>query len=222
MNKSRTHTNRTVSTVLLICILMLISAGISAQETEGEIQDSTQSPADIAEEDLLINNPEQENGEPTEDEALFSIWDFLRMFGILGLVLLAIYLVLRFLKRSGGGKFGNNDLIKIRASQSLGGSRSLHIIQIQNSFLLIGASENGVHKISEIEDQETIDTIRLHGSTSETTLGGSTFRDLLAKVLPGTSHSLQQKKTDFGKTSPDNEQSGSFLEQQKARLDKLR
>jgi flagellar protein FliO/FliZ len=98
---------------------------------------------------------------------LISVWDFLRMVLILGGVVGLVYIFFFLLKKGLGRRRFENELIQILGSTSLTGNKALHLVEVGNSIFLIGSAESGVSLIAPIEDQESIDHIKLEGSRSQ-------------------------------------------------------
>jgi flagellar protein FliO/FliZ len=156
-----------ITTFLLIGFLsfVYISVPLSAQERE-----DTQ---DIDESKLPLNGGEEGDegaaetgGEGQEAQGLstFTFWDFLRMVLVLGAVIGVIYVIFYFLKRRGAPKLQDNELFSIISTQAITNNRTLHLVQVGNQYFLVGSSEQSVNLISEIEDKETVDEIRLRMS----------------------------------------------------------
>ncbi len=151
--------------LIVLLSTIYITAPVFSQERE-----DTQ---DIDESKLLLDGGE-ETGEGTaeaeggEEEvgplSTFTFWDFLRMVLVLGAVIGVIYVIFYFLKRRGSAKLQDNELFSIISTQSITNNRTLHLVQVGNQFFLVGSSEQSVALISEIEDKETIDEIRLRMS----------------------------------------------------------
>ena len=156
--------------VYIIILLGTVSPSLTAQQTNRE--SSTQ---DIDESELLLDDIQeapdgsagdrgeeglQEDAEP-EPIGNITIWDFLRMILILGVIIGLIYLIFYFLKKRGSPKLQNNELFEVISTQALSNNRTIHLVQVGNQYFLIGSGEQSVNLISEIKDQETIDEIRL-------------------------------------------------------------
>ncbi len=152
--------------ILVYCILFLVLVtSLSAQDRARDIDES----------ELLLDGPGEDAGEndgnageeasgeegTTEPIGNITFWDFLRMILILGVIIGLIYLLFYFIKKRGSPRLQNNELFDIISTQALSNNRTVHLVQVGNQFFLIGAGEQSVNLISEIQDKETIDEIRL-------------------------------------------------------------
>lgn len=162
--------------IYILVSLMILTQGLTAQDaTEGEAGGRGQNIQEIDESKLLLDGGEtggdaagpgeEETGEGGEPVAgpvgNVTIWDFLRMILILGVIIGLIYIIFYFIKKRGSPKLQDNELFSIISTQAISNNRTLHLVQVGNQFFLVGSGEQSVNLISEIEDQETIDEIRL-------------------------------------------------------------
>jgi flagellar protein FliO/FliZ len=101
----------------------------------------------------------------------------------------AIYGLVFLIKRFSRGNTAQDPFLKVLAGAPLGTNRSAHIISVGSQAWLVGAAENGVNLISEIEDKEILDAMLLEDSrrSAEAPAGGLTgrfpdFRSLLRRL----------------------------------------
>ena len=113
--------------------------------------------------------------------SVVSTGDFVRMVVVLAAVLGAIYLLFRFLRRGAAGRAGNSELIAVLGSRALGGNRSLHLVRAAGGFYLVGAGDQAVNLIAEINDPESLDLLAAHGAGQGDVARGR-FADLLAEA----------------------------------------
>jgi flagellar protein FliO/FliZ len=109
---------------------------------------------------------------------------FIRMVVVLALVLCAIYLVFRLMKRLSRPKAGDEASIKVLASTGLGAGKALHVVALGSKAYLIGAAESSISLISEIEDREYVDALTLRAATAPRG-GKQGFAELLGSMLGG-------------------------------------
>lgn len=139
---------------------------------------------------------------------------FLRMILVLALVLVAIWLVFRFMKKVGKGKSVGGGSIKVLAQASLGTGKAVHVVSLGNKAWLIGSSESSVSLIAEVEDKELVDELVLKAATSD----GQTkadFSAMLQGLLGKKKHAGSQGDTGLPGIDPD------YLARQRDRLKKL-
>jgi flagellar protein FliO/FliZ len=191
---------------LVVFTLLPAAAGL-AQESSAAPETGFRRPA---EESLLIPDTEGEVTEQTQDQQgapLVSSWDFVRMILILAAVVGVIYLIFWVLKRGLRRQLPQNDLIRLLGSRNLTGNRALHLVELGKQVFLVGAAEGSISLISEIRDQETLDSIALERSQSETRAAQG-FANFFQSFLKSG------KQTSVGETI-------DFMKQQRQRLEKL-
>lgn len=139
-----------VPALLLFCAAPLFSQDANPDETT-----------------LAIDVPADGSGE-SGSLSVFSAWDFIKMVLILAAVIGVIYGIFHFLKKSGNPKFGETRLIRVLSSKTLTGARALHLVEVGNQVFLVGTSENAVNLVSEIDDKETLDGLKLQAASAAT------------------------------------------------------
>ena len=82
----------------------------------------------------------------------------------LALVAVAIYGIVFFIKRATRGSTSQDPFIKILGSTPLGTNRGAYIISVGSRAWLVGAAENGVNLIAEIEEKDILDAMLLEDS----------------------------------------------------------
>ena len=113
----------------------------------------------------------------------FSFWDFLKMVLILVFVIACIYGLFYILKKAAGSqKFKEDDLINIISSKSIAAGKTMHIVEVGNHIMVIGAADNSVSTLCEITDKETIDIIKLRKAETKKPVEGS-FQQYLYNIF---------------------------------------
>jgi flagellar protein FliO/FliZ len=138
---------------------------------------------------------------------------FLRMILVLGLVIGAIYLVFRVMKRIGRPKQRGEELVKVLAQTSLGAGKAVHVIGLGDKAWLIGSSESGVSLIAEIDDKVLLDDLALKAATAPTQP-----KTDFASVLSGL---LGKRRGGAGRKGANDGLGPDYLAQQRERLKKL-
>ena len=191
----------------LVCLLMgvaLFSWFLTAQE-------STPVPDFADETTILIEDTPAGEAEMPRG-ATFTFWDGLRMVLVLGAVLAFIYLLFRLLKKAGGPRFTNPELISLHATLGIAGGKTLHLVEVGGEYYLVGASENGVNLISKIEDKDALDQIQFKIST-EKPEPPKNFSDVLTRLF--------QKGEGGGRSGSSLGHTKEFMESQRNRLKNL-
>jgi flagellar protein FliO/FliZ len=171
---------------LCICGILVFITGsgggiLSAQALDGGELSADFVPADFVPADSLsaersIFLEETPPVEPVSLQGGASLFVILRMVLILVLAALAIYGVVFFLKRLTRPAEQRDPHLKILASVHLGSNRFAYVLSVGSRAWLVGAAENGVSLIAEIDDQEAVDAMRLDDS-QKSAEAGSRFLD---------------------------------------------
>ena len=117
---------------------------------------------------------------PARPAPVVSTGDFLRMVVVLAAVLGVVYLLVLLIKRSSRVRLGDGSCIALLGSRSLGGSRSLHLVQVGSGVYLVGATDQALNLIAEVTDQNAIDAVQPDHSRGNGS--GRRFSDLLADI----------------------------------------
>jgi flagellar protein FliO/FliZ len=148
-----------------------------------------------ASEETLLRNREAERALPLGDEvaalsggSTASVFTLLRMLLVLAVVAVAIYGVVVFMKRISRPPQQRNPYLKVLARVPLGAGTVAVVVSVGSKAWLVGAGDNSVSLLSEITDQELIDTMLLDESQKGVENGGkfADFGALLRRVSGGT------------------------------------
>jgi flagellar protein FliO/FliZ len=198
---------------ILLCFLLFALLPLAGAAAQDQADQPGTAPRRPAEESLLILDPEEpvQEGEAEDVQGgpLVSSWDFLRMVLILAAVVAVIYFIFWLLKRGVRRQLPQNDLIRLLGTRNLTGNRALHLVEMGKQVFLVGSAEGSISLISEIRDQETLDSIALERSQFEnrSTQGFAQFFQSILK-------SGKQRESSVGATI-------DFMKQQRQRLEKL-
>ncbi|MDC7222408.1 MAG: flagellar biosynthetic protein FliO [Spirochaetales bacterium] len=195
---------------LVVLFLIALTFSLSSQEAEEKdfpvIDEST----------LTFDSPAEQpaEGEEVITESFsgtgITTADYLRMVFFLIVVIVIIWLFIKLLRRYSGNRFGDQDMINLMGSQTLTAETSLHVVEVENSYYLLGASQNNVALITEIKDQETIDSLKLKRSRNHDRKGKS-FREMLTGLAPTKEEPGEEASSE----------SVDFLKRQRNRLKDL-
>jgi len=94
---------------------------------------------------------------------------------VLGGLLVVFYLARRFLRKDGGGQ--GNSLIRVVATQYIGVKKSVTLVEVPGTVLVLGISNESIRLLTKIEDQSAIDIIR-----QETSRMSPSFADHLHRL----------------------------------------
>lgn len=192
---------------LSIVLLLLAAFSLQAQQTAAE-----RDPLSVDETTLTFDQPPAgaESGDiPVPQDV--GVWDVLRMLLVLGLVVAFIWGFVWLMRRLIKRPEEKLDGVKLLATFSLSTTRVIYFLETGKRVLMLSGAENGVQLLSEIDDQELIDSLRLNAS--RVAARKDPFMEMIARFL---------KKPDTPEKDPTNvKESGDFLRLQRERLRNL-
>jgi len=81
---------------------------------------------------------------------------------VMGALLVVLYFMKRFLKKDIVGS--KEQLIKVIASQYIGIKKSISLVEVPGSILVVGVSNDNISLLTKIEDKVVLDTLRQESS----------------------------------------------------------
>jgi flagellar protein FliO/FliZ len=154
--------------------------------TEGIAGDSqVEAPgADASAEEATAASPEYDYTEPafTETKASYPLM-ILRTFAVLAVIIVVIWLIFRFLLKSRNKVISDTEIIKILATFPLAANRLIKVVDIAGKILILGVTDANINLITEVEDKELIDRIKL--ISSQEALGRGSFKEQFFKLIGG-------------------------------------
>jgi len=147
--------------------------------------------------------------------------DFLRVILVLGIVIALIYGFIWLLRKFSAVKAGGDSTIQLLSSRALKSDTTLYLIEAGSRIFLIGSSGNSLNLISEIDDKDSINEIRLQTlKAPDTPHGGFArlIRSHFGFLSPNAGKPTQEEDESVQNESID---SVSFLQKQRERLKNL-
>lgn len=167
--------------IVTLCRPLLIYAENTDKASEAPVEENIGQPADRE------GNPAEPAYEYTEPEFGGNRISYpllvLRTIAILAAIIVGIYLILRLFLKSRNKIVTDTGLIKVLSSYPLAANRVIQVVEIAGKIMILGVSESSINLITEVEDQEFIDKIKLL-SSKESKVGGS-FKDQIFKLMGG-------------------------------------
>lgn len=185
---------------IIILLMAALSLGLQAQDTgEEPVSQEREFPV-IDESSLTFEEPAGEAGlTDSLESGSITLTDYLRVIFFLALVIVLVWLFIRLLRRYSGNRFGDQEMINVMGSQALTAETSLHVVEVENSYYLLGASSSNISLITEITEEETVDALKLKRSQSYDRQGKNFFEMLMGLTprenAPGEEAS--EKSVDF-------------------------
>jgi flagellar biosynthetic protein FliO len=137
-----------------------------------------------ADEDAGQVLPEYDYTEPEfgENRTSYSLL-ILRTVAVLAVIIIAIYFVFRFLLKSRKRVVSDTEMIKVLATYPISANRFIKVVDIVGKILILGVTDSNINLITEVEDKEISDRIKLLSSKEGP--GRGTFREQFVKLLGG-------------------------------------
>jgi len=201
---------------VLVALLVLGSVGLASAQTGPAATPGAQpSPAPLPDEKTLTIS-DAPGATPSTAQAPsgdITVWDFVKMFVILGLVIGMILGFVWFMRKLSGQGQNTDAPIKVLHTQSLGGNRNLQVVEVGNDILLMGVSDSGVTLVKDLTGTEVGDSFKLAASQGK--VGG---KKGFAELLGGLMGVKPKIRPDVGQPG---ENSSDFLKKQRERLKNL-
>jgi flagellar biogenesis protein FliO len=175
---------------LLFAASLLCPFILSAQDTGEADTTSIESFDDTAGPDYEYEDPEF--GENRVSYPLL----VLRTLAVLAVIIVGIYFLFRLLVKKRNRIVAETDIIKVLASYPLASNRLIQVVEIAGKIMILGVTDSNINLITEVEDGELIDKIKLL-SSKESSAGGS-FKDQFLKLIGGKGFQNSGQLSYFG------------------------
>ena len=188
MNGFRKNRARGDLFVFLLLCALLLSLGAPLFAAKNGVAPHTQNTADAEDvrdtEDAGQVLPEYDYTEPEfgENRTSYSLL-ILRTVAVLAVIIIVIYLGFRFLLKSKKRLVSDTEMIKVLATYPISANRLIKVVDIAGKVLVLGVTDSNINLITEVEDKETSDRIKLLSSKEGP--GRGTFREQFGKLLGG-------------------------------------
>ncbi len=173
----------------------------------------------------ISQNNQYEYEKPTVEEESY-VWLIIKTLIVLGALIGGFYFFYRFVTKKTGTQILGRDVIKILSIVPVGQNKFLQVIDLAGRIMVIGVSDSNINLITEIQDKNEIDRIRLLSSKSSPIQPGG-FQEYISKYISRLLGKDNNKKTDanYKIKYEDNEISApdkmDYLKKQRERLKKI-
>ena len=134
----------------------------------------------------------------SESGGTAGVWDFIRMLLVLAVVVAAIYVLFRFVKKRTMPSASSDDpFLRNVSSISLGLGKSVQIITLIDKAYIVGVSESGVSLIDKIDDKELINAMNLYNDKHSEVRKPRSFAEILDIFLPSKKKDTSSDKSVF-------------------------
>jgi flagellar biogenesis protein FliO len=175
--------------ILFVALLAIAPLATSLHAQEGGTKPEDTPQVSITGETATQENgtgetPDYEYEEPAFDENRISYpFMILRTIAVMGVIIIGIYFLFRLLIRNKNRVVTDSDIIKILATYPLAANRIIQVVDIGGQVLVLGVSDSSINLITELEDQEVIDRLKISNSKEKS--GAATLRDTFMSLLGG-------------------------------------
>jgi flagellar protein FliO/FliZ len=187
--------------IILSCIvapLVLHAQSTTEPEVSDQALQENQEPEPL---------PDYEYTEPEFEENTLSYPVLvLRTIAVLAVIVVGLYVLFRVLVKKRNRIVTDTDIIKVHATFPLAANKLIQVVEIAEKILVLGVSDSNINLITEVEDKETIDKIKVMSSKEKK--GPLSFKDQFFKLLGG-------------RAFPKSEQI-SYFNNYKKRIDKMK
>ncbi|HPB83440.1 MAG TPA: flagellar biosynthetic protein FliO [Spirochaetota bacterium] len=165
--------------------------------------------------------PYESYNRPSEEPESYG-WLIFKTIFIIGLLLGGFYYFFRFVTRKAGLQVLGHDVIQVLAVAPLGPNKFLQVVDLAGRIIVIGVTDSNINIITEINEKDEIDRIRLLSSRSMPVATGG-FQDFITKQVGkifGRDESPAEE-TPVYRESADSESRLGYLQRQKDRLRRM-
>ncbi|ULQ59801.1 flagellar biosynthetic protein FliO [Brucepastera parasyntrophica] len=158
-----------------------------AQDNQQNITENTETPERVSaidETTIILNDPATIPPEAVNSSASSGIGVLWRIVIILLLLCLAIYGIVRFLKKHTAINAANDPYLQSVASLLLSPNKSVQVITIGSQAFLVGVTEHNISLISEITDKDLIDAMNLDADKKTENPPGTGFSAVIQSFMP--------------------------------------
>lgn len=207
--------------VFVLCPIRSFSASDKVNNVAESKADAVQNDKDKKEnsEDLKEGNL-YEYEKPVAEEDSYA-WLIIKTIFILGALVWAFYYFFRFVTKKTGIQTLGRDVIKVLSMVPVGQNKYLQVIDLAGKIMVIGVSDANINLITQINDKDEIDRIRLLSSKS-IPVQQAGFQEYLVKyigkLLNRETSSRNKSGDSFRQTEVDDHDKMEYLKKQRARL----
>lgn len=208
-----------ISIAFILLFFLLPSPFTATEQGEGKVDEmfNEKSEHEKSETNELDKTPSISDTEMVNQQSVptVTIWDFIKMIFALVFVLLLIYGALRFINKRNKW-FDNGRSVENIGGTNLGNNKSLQLIKVGNSILVVGVGDS-INLLKEITDEKEANLLLdAYRNKSETApLASGTFKELMKKIP-------MSKKTENNQFSNLlKEQIGQLSQERKKKISEL-
>jgi len=167
-----------VASIIVVMCLSIVYAQTAVDETK-----------------LVLQEPSQTAPAATQNTSI--VWYIIRMFLVLGLVLLSLYGLYVFLKRKAKRPIQEDPFIKHLGVTQIAPGKSVHVLSLGSKAWLLGVSDTAITMLAELDDKELIDAMVVKAQEAPPEIQATDFRSIFIKMFPGVQKKPENPKLDI-------------------------
>ena len=227
---------KVINKTFVVCVLCALACvfATGAQQADGSQTELTESQKLENEQfrnflsdssDLSTDNEQTSDIDDSLDSneggiVALGIWAFIRMLLVLALVVVAIYCVFRFIKKSssaGDDQSPDDDVFLRKVSHvGLGAGQSVQIVSLWDRAFVLGVCDGSVSLIREIDDKEMVDAMNRFADMNTTVKKPRTFEEIL-NIFSSGKNGFDQSTASTTKKSAYDDKTMSLIASLKAK-----
>lgn len=208
-----------------ICILIAVFCTVNIFYAQSATENTTSESEIIISENSNTENPEKQfvfndTEVNTSVKKSSGVWAFIRMILVLAIVIVIIYFVMNYMKKSVNGEPDTDDVYLRKVAQvTLSPGKTVQVVTLLDKGYIVGVSDSSVNLISEIDDKELISAMNLSSDKQRESKKARNFAEVLEMFMPSkSSHETEATKTNL--YSDVSQNVTDFVEKQRKRINK--
>jgi flagellar protein FliO/FliZ len=190
-NNTQRFNSRIITLLVLLILFQLGCLPLRAQEAEAATgtekalpQNQGGEAPEAADEATPAEAPDYEYEDPEfNDNRVSYPLMILRTIAVMGVIIIGIYFLFRLLIKKKSKLVTDSEVVNVLATYPLAANRIIQVVDIGGQVLVLGVSDSSINLITELQDKEVIDRIRLASSKEHG--GAGTFRETFMNLLGG-------------------------------------
>lgn len=213
------------SFIVLFACLFFGGFVFAENSNTGKNKDIDQSQNQIVEESQVsipvksetdFNFENSKDGKPRKKSS--TAWVFIRMILTLALVVVIIFLLMNFFKKSGKmGNTTNDSYLRKVAHLNLSPGKSVQIVTLLDDCYILGVTDNSINLIGKVEDKELISAMNISADKASNSSKPKNFSEVLEMFLPSKS-TKQTSATQTNIYQDSSNDISDFVAKQRSRM----
>lgn len=176
--------------LLLLSVNFIFVSGLYAESPDQSVKTDAYLNQSM---DTVLQASEEESSPNLNSSLTYSSdaalgWFLVKVLVVLGVLTAVIFFGGKFLKQS-GMTGAENEIMGIRSTLPLGQNQYLQIVQVGPQYYMLGVTENQVSMLGELEDTDTIQSLRMNESDDgESNSPEGSFQKIIQQFTGSKNH----------------------------------